>query len=125
MCFTSARYDEVEEETAPVRRATIRVLKVIATSIKSRGRLAVEGATFTGTGRLASFERPMRSAVAYVLACRSLEKSPSEIDAFLSNLAMAFDFGDTEALVTACAGHMVEDACNVRITTQHDVFASF
>ena len=97
-----------------VRRATIKVLSITANSIKSRGRLAVEGAAFTGTGRLSSLERPMRSVVAYGLACRGLENSPSEIDECLSNLAMAFDFDDAEALVTAYAGNLVEDACNVR-----------
>lgn len=125
MFFISARYEDIEEETAPVRRATIKVLSVIATSIKSRGRLTVEGAAFTGTGRLASLQRPIRSAVAYVLACRSLDNSPSEIDECLNTLAMASAFGDTEALITAYAGNLVEDACNVRIVVRHGVFEVF
>lgn len=120
--FTPARYEDIEGETAPVRRATLKVLSIVATSVKSRGRVAVEGAAFTGTGRLASLDRPIRSAVTYILAYRRLEDSPLEIDECLSNLAMAFDLDDTEALITAYAGHLVEDVCNVRTIVRDDTF---
>lgn len=105
-----------------MRRATLKVLSVVATSVKSRGRVAVEGSAFTVTGRLASLDRPIRSAVAYILAYRGLEDSAFEIDECVSNLAMAFDFDDTEALITAYARHLVEDICNVRTIVRNNIF---
>lgn len=111
---TPARYEDIAGETETVRHATIKVLSVITNSIKKCGRLAAEKATFAVTGRLASLERPTRYIIAYLLACRSLEDSPIDVDECFSNLAKAYDFENMEELVNTHAAKLVEGICEVR-----------
>lgn len=82
--------------------------------MKSHGRQAAVETTFAGTGRLSSVERPVTSAVAYLLACTSLGDSPSEVVECLRSLAKACDFVDEQALVAAQTMKLVEGICEVR-----------
>lgn len=74
---------------------------------------------FDGTGRFISTERPMRSAIGYLLACKSLEDledSPSIIQECLNNFAGACHLGSIEMLVTTSAAHLVKEICEVKHT---------
>lgn len=108
------RYEDIADEAAPVRYATIRVFAVIANSMKTHGRQAAVESTFAGTGRLSSMERPVASAVAYLLACKSLGDSPSEVMECFKSLAKACDLIDEQELVAAHATKLVETICEVR-----------
>lgn len=110
----TARCEDIAGEAAPVRLATIKVLFVAANSMKGCGRQVAEEATFASTGRLASMERPIKSAVVYLLACRSLTDSPIDVDKSLRSLASASDMSSMETLVTAHAEQIVEGICAVR-----------
>lgn len=82
--------------------------------MKGRGRQTAEEAAFSNTGRLASMERPMKSALAYLLACRSLTSSPVDVDKSLRSLAAASDMDSLEVLVSAHAVKLAESMCEVR-----------
>lgn len=110
----TARCEDIAGEATSVRRAAMKVLCVTAISMKGCGRQAAEEATFASTGRLASMERPIISAVVYLLACRSLAESPIEVDKSLREFAAASDLSSIEALVTVHAEKIVESKCAVR-----------
>lgn len=97
-----------------MRLATVRVLLAIANAMNSRRRLPIEQDIFAGTGRLASMKCPIQIAVQYLLACKSLEDSPIEVDACFNSFAKASDVIDTETLVTGYAGKLVDYICEVR-----------
>lgn len=79
-----------------------------------RGRQTAEEVAFANTGRLASMARPIKSALAYLLACRSLAISPADVDKSLRSLAAASDVESVESLVSAHAEKLVESVCEVR-----------
>lgn len=58
----------------------------------------------------------MRSAIGYLLACKSLEDAPSTIQECLNNFAGACHLGSIEMLVTTSAVHLVEGICEVKHT---------
>ncbi len=111
--FTSARYEDIAGEAASVRDATIKVLFVAANSMKGRGRQTAEEAAFADTGRLESMERPIRSALKYLLACRNLTGSPVEVDESLRSLAAASDTGEIEIFVSDHAENLAQTICEV------------
>lgn len=110
----TARCEDIAGEATSVRRAAMKVLRVTANAMKGCGRQAAEEATFASTGRLASMERPITSAVVYLLAYRSLTDSPIEVDKGLRDFAAASNMDSIEAFVTAHAEKIVESVCAVR-----------
>lgn len=110
-----ARFEDIAGEPAPVRDAAINVIFVATKSMEGRGRQTAEEAAFANTGRLATMERPIKSALAYLLACRSLTKSPVDVDKSLRSLAAASDMDNVEALVSAHAEKLAESICEVGI----------
>lgn len=117
---TTAQGKDIMGEATSVRHATVKVLFATAKSMERCGRQAAEEATFARTGRLASTEGPITSALVYLLACRSLTDSPIEVDESLRILAAASDMSSMEALVAAHAEKIVESICAVR--TKHLCF---
>eukprot|EP00903_Cladosiphon_okamuranus_P014434 g13393.t2 len=107
----TARVEDIAGEAAPVRDATINVIFVATNSIEGCGRRTAEEAAFANTGRLASMERPIQSALRYLLACRSLISSPVDVDKGLRSLAAAGGMETVEALVSAHAEKLAESIC--------------
>ncbi|CAM9154418.1 unnamed protein product, partial [Pylaiella littoralis] len=107
----TAQGKDIMGEATSVRHATVKVLFVTAKSMERCGRQVAEEATFARTGRLASTEGPITSALVYLLACRSLTDSPIEVDESLRSLAAASDMSSMEALVAAHAEKIVESIC--------------
>lgn len=112
---TTARFEDIAGEAAPARDATINVIFVATNSMEGRGRQTAEEGAFANTGRLASMERPIKSALRYLLACRSLTSSPVDVDKGLRSLAAASGMESVEGLVSAHAETLAESICEVRI----------
>lgn len=110
----TARFEDIAGEATPVRDATIKVISVATKSMEGRGRQIAEEVAFANTGRLASMERPIKYALAYLLACTSLSSSPVDVDKSLRSLAAASDMESVEALVIANAEKLTESVCEVR-----------
>lgn len=119
---TTGRFEDIAGEAAPIRDATINVLFVATSSMEGRGRQIIEGAAFANTGRLASMERPIKSALGYLLACRSLTSSPVDVEKGLWSLAAASDMESVEGLVSAHAEKLAEIMCEVRTHTKVILF---
>lgn len=83
--------------------------------MKGRGRQTAEEAAFANTGRLATMERPIRSALKYLLACRRLTDSPVEVDESLRSLAVASDTSEIEIFVNDHAENLAKTICEVRL----------
>lgn len=111
----TARVEDIAGEAASVRHETVKVLFMAANSMKGRGRQTAEEAAFANTGRLASMERPIRSALKYLLACRGLAASPLEVDESLNSLAAASDTSGIETFVAGQAENLAESICEVRL----------
>lgn len=110
----AACIDDLAGEAASVRNATIKVLSMVASSVNECGRQVTEERTFVSTGRLASMERPIRSATYFLLACRRLDDSPAEADAVLSKLAAASGISNLEMFIAANAENLAQKISAVR-----------
>lgn len=110
----AARCEDIAGEVAPVRCATIGVLRAVADALRGEGRQAVVEATYLGTGRLSSLERPVLASAKYLLVCGRLGDVSSDIDSCWDDLAAVGDAGDAAALVTGHAKKLVESASAVR-----------
>ncbi|CAM9309283.1 unnamed protein product, partial [Hapterophycus canaliculatus] len=109
----TARSDDIAGETAAVRLATIKVLSVMASSLKLCGSQATEERTFASTGRLAAMKRPIKSAIKFLLACRRLDDSPFETDLVLGSLAAASGMATAEQLIAANAEDIINEVSEV------------
>lgn len=118
---------DITAEVAPIRFATVGVTVELVRAVRSEGKQAALEATFLGTGRLSSLERPLQSIVEYVLVCTNLGDSTPDIDACWTSLVELSGVSNTETLLAYHSRNLVARVCEVKLNAEMvvDVGTSF